>query len=141
MEEQKPKRKYVRKETKMTTATEALDNTVYRGISDRIKPAHYICIFPVNKISYDQIKLAIDSQNFFVEDEKVLYIPTVNDECSIRENWCNMSTVRHVIRYNPVRFNEITAREFIEKQNVFGPDDKILYLPNGTDAIVYEILV
>jgi hypothetical protein len=145
-EEIKPKRKYVKKESDVkvldnSTAAEAIDNTIYRRASARIEPAMYIVIFPVNKISYEDMKLAIDAQDFFTGDEKVLYIPTVNEESYVREHWFQMNKCRHVIRYNPQRYNEITARKFIEDQNVFDSETKILYIPNSTDAMIYEMIV
>lgn len=148
-EEVKPKRKYVKKESDVKvldniTAVEAIDNTIYRGDTDRFSPplpTMYLVTFPVNKISYEDMKLAIDAQDFFTSDEKVLYIPTVNEESYVREHWVQMNKCRHVIRYNPQRYNEITARKFIEDQNVFNSETKILYIPNSTDAMIYEMII
>jgi hypothetical protein len=146
-EEVKPKRKYVKKESDVkvldnSTAAEAIDNTIYRRADALYNPpAMYIVIFPVNKISYEDMKLAIDAQDFFTSDEKVLYIPTVNEESYVREHWFQMNKCRHVIRYNPQRYNEITARKFIEDQKVFDSETKILYIPNSTDAMIYEMIV
>ena len=147
-EEVKPKRKYAKKENDVkvldtSTAVEACDNTVYR---ERRVIAYkgaimYLVIFPVNKISYEDMKRAIDAQDFFGSDEKVLYIPTVNEESYVREFWNSIEQTRHIIRYNPTRYNEITARKFIEDQNVFGPEVKVLYIPNSTDAMIYDTLV
>ncbi len=144
-EEVKPKRKYVKKETDMkildnSIAVEACDNIIYPG-PPAFRPTMYLVIFPVNKISYEDMKRAIDAQNFFNSDEKVLYIPTINEESYVRESWNLIERARHIIRYNPTRYNEITARKFIEDQNVFGPEVKVLYIPNSTDAMIYETIV
>jgi len=145
-EEVKPKRKYVKKETDMkilddSTVVKACDNTIYHGPAPADRPVMYLVIFPVNKISYEDMKRAIDAQNFFSSDEKVLYIPTINEESYVREFWNSIEQVRHIIRYNPTRYNEITARKFIEDQNAFGPEVKVLYIPNSTDAMIYETLI
>ena len=144
-EEVKPKRKYVKKETDMkildnSTDVEACDNIIYPG-PPVFRPTMYLVIFPVNKISYEDMKRAIDAQNFFNSDEKVLYIPTINEESYVRELWNSIEQARHIIRYNPTRYNEITARKFIEDQNIFGPEVKVLYIPNSTDAMIYKTIV
>jgi hypothetical protein len=147
-EEAKPKRKYVRKESAVkiesgweavSALVETCDNTV--RVDTRIKPTMYLVIFPVNKISYEDMKLAIDAQDFFSSDEKVFYIPTVNEESYVREYWNSIENTRHVIRYNPTRYNELAARKFVEYQNVFGSEAKVLYIPNSTDAMIYETIV